>query len=132
VALFSYAGQMYWGFNADYDIVPDVDEFAASIDAAFDELHDASSSPPAPASRPKKRPPLGTVPGGDGGQAPPSASKRTAAKTTAAKTTAAKTTAAKRTAAKKTAAKKTAPKKTAPKKTAAKKAASKKKTEPNG
>jgi len=42
VALFSYAGHMYWGFNADYEIVPDVDVFASAIETAFDELYDAA------------------------------------------------------------------------------------------
>jgi WS/DGAT/MGAT family acyltransferase len=60
VALFSYAGQMYWGFNADREIVPDVDIFAASIGAAFDELHSAVQTAAAvPKKRPRKRPPLG-------------------------------------------------------------------------
>ncbi len=60
VALFSYAGQMYWGFNADYAIVPDVGVFAASIEAAFDELHSAvKSAAVVPKKRPRKRPPLG-------------------------------------------------------------------------
>jgi diacylglycerol O-acyltransferase len=61
VALFSYAGQVYWGFNADFDIVPDVEAFAASIEAAFRELHTATlaAAAPPPKRRPKKRPPLG-------------------------------------------------------------------------
>jgi diacylglycerol O-acyltransferase len=68
VALFSYAGQVYWGFNADYDVVPDVDAFAASIDAAFRELYKAATEQTAgatvaaPTRRPKKRPPLASVP----------------------------------------------------------------------
>jgi len=63
VALFSYAGQVYWGFNADFDIVPDVDAFAKSIEAGFEELHDAATSRPAKRrNRPKMRPPLGAVP----------------------------------------------------------------------
>jgi diacylglycerol O-acyltransferase / wax synthase len=62
VALFSYAGQVYWGFNADYEIVPDVDAFAAAMEASFDELYDAVKSVgKAPKRRPRKRPPLGGV-----------------------------------------------------------------------
>ena len=62
VALFSYAGQLYWGFNADFDIVPNVDAFAGSIDAAFQELYAAalSAAAPPPKRKPRKRPPLGS------------------------------------------------------------------------
>ncbi|MDJ0925504.1 MAG: wax ester/triacylglycerol synthase family O-acyltransferase [Acidimicrobiia bacterium] len=63
VALFSYAGTVFWGLNADYDVVPDVDDFANAIDGAFDELHEAAASgAPAKSTKraPKKRPPLGT------------------------------------------------------------------------
>ena len=38
IALFSYNGTIYWGCNADYDLVPDLDLFVASVDAAFKEL----------------------------------------------------------------------------------------------
>lgn len=65
VALFSYAGTVYWGFNADYDIVPDVAAFAAAISAAFDELYDAATSGVVERLQPKRsktRPPLGKVP----------------------------------------------------------------------
>ena len=65
VALFSYAGNVYWGLNADYDIVGDVTEFAAAIEAALDELHNAANDlAKAPAKskkrKAKKRPPIGT------------------------------------------------------------------------
>ncbi len=63
VALFSYAGSVYWGFNADYDIVPDVDLFAEAVREAFDELHEAAKKvKPTPKKRPKARPPLGKTP----------------------------------------------------------------------
>ncbi len=38
VALFSYDGKLFWGFNADPDIVPDLTEFRKMIEAAFEEL----------------------------------------------------------------------------------------------
>jgi len=38
IALFSYNGSVFWGFNADYDIVPDLDLFIASIESSFKEL----------------------------------------------------------------------------------------------
>ncbi|MCP4965105.1 MAG: wax ester/triacylglycerol synthase family O-acyltransferase [bacterium] len=98
VALFSYAGTVYWGLNADYDIVPDVDEFAAALEFAFDELHEAAMASGVDTSvpkQPKKRPPLGKTPSGD---KKPSATK-TAKKKPATKKTATKKTATKKTAA---------------------------------
>jgi WS/DGAT/MGAT family acyltransferase len=67
VALFSYSGSVYWGFNADYDVVSDVDSFTVAVDAAFSELYEAAKSGAVTErpKRPKKRPPLGapaTVP----------------------------------------------------------------------
>ncbi len=93
VALFSYAGTVYWGFNADYDIVPDVDDFAAAMSEAFTELHEAAmrAEPPPPKKKPKARPPLGATP----------STKKPAAKKPAAKKPAAKKPAAKKPAAKK-------------------------------
>lgn len=38
VALFSYAGGLHWGFNADWDAVPDLHEFALAIDHEFEAL----------------------------------------------------------------------------------------------
>jgi WS/DGAT/MGAT family acyltransferase len=65
LALFSYAGTVFWGINADYDVLPNVDEFATAIGAAFDDLHKAAVSGRRPESKarrkPTKRPPLGSV-----------------------------------------------------------------------
>jgi WS/DGAT/MGAT family acyltransferase len=63
IALFSYSGTVHWGFNADYDIVPDLEEFADAMRVAFEELHDAAMAdkPTTKKKRgPQKRPPLGT------------------------------------------------------------------------
>jgi len=38
VALFSYAGGLFWGFNADWESFPDVHEFVEELEDAFDEL----------------------------------------------------------------------------------------------
>lgn len=69
VALFSYAGTLFWGINADWDIVPDLDPFLAAIQTAFDELAEAAASVaaghsavPTSSGAPKKRPPLGAQP----------------------------------------------------------------------
>ena len=44
IALFSYAGGLYWGFNADWDAVPDLHEFVVATDASFRELCDAADA----------------------------------------------------------------------------------------
>jgi WS/DGAT/MGAT family acyltransferase len=38
VALMSYDGKLFWGFNADYDLLPDLRAFAKGIEDAFDEV----------------------------------------------------------------------------------------------
>jgi WS/DGAT/MGAT family acyltransferase len=44
VALFSYNGQMFWGLNADRDLVPDLELFRAALLAGCDELVSCSQS----------------------------------------------------------------------------------------
>ena len=44
VALFSYAGGLYWGFSADWDQVPDLHDFVVAIDDSFRELCDAADA----------------------------------------------------------------------------------------
>jgi diacylglycerol O-acyltransferase len=76
VALFSYSGTIFWGFNADFDIVPDVERFAAAVGAAFEELLAAATTKSAPKARhrPRKRPPLGTATTGTAAAEPSSGS----------------------------------------------------------
>jgi WS/DGAT/MGAT family acyltransferase len=38
VALFSYAGGLHWGFNADWDSVPDLHDFVLAIETEFEAL----------------------------------------------------------------------------------------------
>ncbi len=38
VAALSYAGGLHWGFNADWDALPDLHDFVESFDPAFAEL----------------------------------------------------------------------------------------------
>ncbi|RIL04653.1 MAG: wax ester/triacylglycerol synthase family O-acyltransferase [Proteobacteria bacterium] len=38
IALLSYDGRIHWGFNADYDLVPDLDEFVQDTRDALAEL----------------------------------------------------------------------------------------------
>ena len=42
IALFSYSGHVYWGFNADWESFPDVHEFVEDIEFAFEELKQAA------------------------------------------------------------------------------------------
>jgi hypothetical protein len=44
IALFSYAGGLYWGFNADWDALPDLHEFVVATDASFRELCEAADA----------------------------------------------------------------------------------------
>lgn len=38
ITILSYAGKMCWGFNADYELVPDLRNFVKMIDASFKEV----------------------------------------------------------------------------------------------
>ena len=38
VALFSYTGRLHWGFVSDWDLVPDLHDFALAIERSFAEL----------------------------------------------------------------------------------------------
>jgi WS/DGAT/MGAT family acyltransferase len=42
IALFSYEGKLCWGFNADYELIPNLDDFAEDIGWAFEELRKAA------------------------------------------------------------------------------------------
>ena len=38
VGLFSYDGRVFWGFNADYQLVPDLDRFRRLVEESFAAL----------------------------------------------------------------------------------------------
>ena len=40
IALFSYDGGLFWGFNADWDALPDVDELVTALGEELDALHE--------------------------------------------------------------------------------------------
>lgn len=42
IALFSYNGRIFWGFNADCHVLPDLDDFVAAVEASFGELLEAA------------------------------------------------------------------------------------------
>jgi hypothetical protein len=44
VALISYDGRLCWGFNGDYELVPDLDLFAQDVEASFKDLTMAVTS----------------------------------------------------------------------------------------
>jgi len=44
IAVFSYCGSLGFGFNADRDLVPDLDAFATAVQRGFDELAGAGAT----------------------------------------------------------------------------------------
>ena len=42
IVIFSYAGKLSWGFNADWDLVPDLHDFTIAVGDSFRELFDAA------------------------------------------------------------------------------------------
>jgi WS/DGAT/MGAT family acyltransferase len=44
VALFSYNGRLFWGVQADYDTLPDTDDFIGALHESFDELRKLAES----------------------------------------------------------------------------------------
>jgi WS/DGAT/MGAT family acyltransferase len=55
VALFSYNGQLCWGFNADWERFPHVHEFVEHLEASFDEYRRLAASAPAEAASGRER-----------------------------------------------------------------------------
>ena len=45
IALMSYCGGLYWGFNSDWDAFPDLHDFAEEIQSQFEELCKAAPAP---------------------------------------------------------------------------------------
>jgi WS/DGAT/MGAT family acyltransferase len=45
IALFSYDGKLHWGFNADWDAIPDLHDFVLATQASFAELCEAARTP---------------------------------------------------------------------------------------
>lgn len=58
VALFSYDGRLFWGFNADPELVPDLAAFVAAIGKSFKQLKETASVRPAPHRAAETRPRL--------------------------------------------------------------------------
>jgi diacylglycerol O-acyltransferase / wax synthase len=67
IALFSYAGRLCWGFNADWEAFPDLHEFVKAIDGEFETLLDrADRSTMASRSRAERHAPAAPNGGGAG------------------------------------------------------------------
>lgn len=69
IALFSYDGALGWGFNADYELVPDLDQFVQAIRTSFQALREAAG---VVSAVPKRRKPArsGKASRANGGSAP--------------------------------------------------------------
>jgi diacylglycerol O-acyltransferase len=97
IALFSYEGKLCWGFNADYQLVPDLRDFVADLRDAFEELRratvarfmarrtaapEAEAPPPPATARPRRNPTAAEAPARSspprGGDPPPSGGRRRA------------------------------------------------------
>jgi WS/DGAT/MGAT family acyltransferase len=52
VALFSYGEHLFWGFNGDWDLMPDLNHLVRDMQASFDDLHAAAIGT---AERPRQR-----------------------------------------------------------------------------
>ena len=59
IVLFSYNGQLCWGFTCDWDLLPDLHDFVNDIEAAFGELQQAAGlieAAPKARSKARRRP----------------------------------------------------------------------------
>jgi WS/DGAT/MGAT family acyltransferase len=43
IAQFSYAGGLYWGFNADWDVMPDLHDLVEAVEQEFEVLREAAA-----------------------------------------------------------------------------------------
>jgi WS/DGAT/MGAT family acyltransferase len=64
IALFSYDGGLFWGFNADWDAVPDLHDVVGAVETEFKLLREAAAVAPVPLTavaerRPPTRRPAG-------------------------------------------------------------------------
>lgn len=61
IALFSYNGGLFWGFNADWDAVPDLHTLVEAIQREFDLLRSAATEGPLTVSKDSRRKPGGKM-----------------------------------------------------------------------
>jgi len=53
IALFSYAGGLHWGLNADWDVLPDLHDLVDAVDLEFEALRKAAAVRAAEVGRPE-------------------------------------------------------------------------------
>jgi hypothetical protein len=53
IALFSYDGAIFWGFNADREIVPDLHDFVGALEQSLAELAEAAGIGAEPETEPQ-------------------------------------------------------------------------------
>ncbi len=56
IVLFSYAGNLCWGFNADWDLLPDLPDFVRAVEDSFQELRQVAGLPAVSLSTPAREP----------------------------------------------------------------------------
>lgn len=56
IAVLSYDGRLHWGFNADWDVLPDIGDLVTAIRASFDELLQAAETAHAPTRTRSRQP----------------------------------------------------------------------------
>ena len=62
IVLFSYAGRLCWGFNADWDLVPDLHDFVTATEEAFRELQQVAGVPVGLTNGSERKPSLSIAP----------------------------------------------------------------------
>ncbi len=74
IALFSYDGGLFWGFNSDWDAVPDLHDMVEAVQSEFEVLRKAAAEGPVSSSRRRRtrRSPgsRGPAPGGSEAETP--------------------------------------------------------------
>jgi WS/DGAT/MGAT family acyltransferase len=86
IALFSYEGKLCWGFNADYELVPDLRAFVGDLGASFEELRTAGvthfmqarTAPPETGDEAPAQPDAAALDAPAGGSPPPRARRESA------------------------------------------------------
>jgi WS/DGAT/MGAT family acyltransferase len=62
IVLFSYAGKLCWGFNADWDLLPDLADFVSAVEESFRELQQVAGVPVGLTNGSERKPSLSIAP----------------------------------------------------------------------
>jgi len=63
IALLSYDGRLHWGFNGDWDVLPDLRDLVTAIHSSFDELRQATETAHVQTHTRSRQPRAGNSPG---------------------------------------------------------------------